>query len=63
MSNVSYASVIGSLLCVMLYTRLDICFVVGLVRHYQINPRPGHWQAIKSIMDYLRGTANLVLCY
>jgi len=37
--------------------------VVGLVSHYQSNPRPAHWQAIKRIMHYLCGTTNLVLCY
>ena len=31
MSNVSYASAIGSLMYAMLCTRPDICFVVGLV--------------------------------
>jgi len=63
MKNVVYASVVGSPIYAMLYTRPDIYFAVGLVSHYQSNPGPTHWQAVKRIMHYLRGTTNLVLCY
>jgi len=45
----------------MLCTRPDICFAVGLVSRYQRNPRPTHWQAVKRIMRYLRGTTDLVI--
>ena len=63
MSNVPYASAIGSLMYAMLCTRPDICFAVGLVSRYQSNPGIAHWQAVKRIMRYLRGTTDLVLCY
>jgi len=63
MSNVPYASAVGNLMYAMLYTRPDICFVVSLVSHYQSNPGTAHWQAIKRIIRYLRGTTDLVLCY
>ena len=63
MKNVPYASAIGSLMYAMLCTRPDICFAVGLVSRYQSNPGPTHWQAVKRIMHYLRGTTDLVLGY
>ena len=63
MSNVLYASVIGSLMYVMLSTQLDIFFVVSLVSCYQSNPRRAHWQAVKRIFHYLHDTNDLVLCY
>jgi len=63
MSNVPYASAVGSLMYTMLCTRPDICFVVGLMSRYQSNPGQAHWQAVKRVERYLRGTANLVLCY
>ena len=37
---VPYASVVGSLMYVILYSRQDICYAVGLVNRYQSNPRP-----------------------
>jgi len=63
MSNVPYTSAIGSLMYVMLCTRPDICYAIGLVSRYQSNLGPAHWQAVKRIFRYLRGTSDLVLCY
>jgi len=63
MGNVPYASAVGSLMYAMLCTWPDICFAISLVSRYQSNPGQAHWQAVKRIMRYLRGTTNLVLCY
>ena len=63
MSRVPYASAIGSLMYAMLCTRPDICFAVGLVSRYQSNPGLAHWEAVKRIFRYLRGTTDLILCY
>jgi len=63
MSNVPYASAIASLMYAMLCTRPDIWFAVGLVSRYQSNPGFTHWEAVKQIFRYLRGTSDLVLCY
>ena len=60
MSNVPYASALGSLMNAMLCTQPDICFAVGLVSCYQSNPGLAHWQAVKRIFRYLRGTSDLV---
>ena len=48
---------------VMLCTRPDICFAVGLVSRFQSNPGPTHWKAVKRILQYLRGIADYMLCY
>ena len=63
MARVPYASAVGSLMYAMLCTRPDICFAVGMVSRYQSNPGPVHWQAVKRIFRYLRGTSDLILCY
>ena len=63
MARVPYASAVGSLMYAMLCTRPDICFAVGMVSRYQSNLGPIHWQAVKRIFRYLRGTLNLILCY
>ena len=41
-SNVPYASVVENLMYATLCARMDICFVVGLVSHYQSNPVEAH---------------------
>jgi len=38
MFKVLYISAIGSLMYAMMRTRLDICYVIGLVSRYQSNP-------------------------
>ncbi|XP_075095074.1 secreted RxLR effector protein 161-like [Nicotiana tabacum] len=47
----------------MVCTRPDICQAVGLVSRYQTDPGLAHWQAVKRIMRYLKGTADYALCY
>ena len=37
MSKVPYLSAVGSLMYVMMYTRPDICHVVGMASKYQLN--------------------------
>ena len=38
MRQIPYASAVGSLMYAMLCTRLDICYLVGMVSRYQSNP-------------------------
>ena len=42
MRQIPYASVVGSLMYVMLCTRPDIYYSVGMVSRYQSNPRLKH---------------------
>ena len=58
-----YASVVGSLMYAMLYTRPDICYTVGMVSRFQSNPGPDHWTAVKNILKYLRTTRNYMLVF
>ena len=63
MARVLYSSIVGSLMYVMMRTRPDICYVVGLVSRYQSNLRRKHWNAVKRIIAYLKGTTDYSLCY
>ena len=62
MARVPYASVVRSLMYAMMCTRLDICYVVGLVSRYRSNLRYKHWNAVKRILAYLRATTDYALC-
>ncbi|KAA0063766.1 gag/pol protein [Cucumis melo var. makuwa] len=61
--RIPYASAVGSLMYVMLYTRPDICYAVEIVSRYQSNPRLDHWTAVKIILKYLRRTRDYMLVY
>ena len=54
MQVVPYASACGSLLYAMVATRPDIAYAMGVVSRFMANPRKAHWNAIKSIMRYLK---------
>ena len=53
MQKIPYASAVGSLMYVMLCTRLDICYPVGIVSIYQLNFGLKHWESVKHILKYL----------
>ena len=61
MQLVSYASVMGSLMYVMLCIRPDIYFTVGMVSKYQYNPSPKHQIVVNHILKYLRRMRYYVL--
>lgn len=63
MSHVPYASIIGSLMYGMVYTHPDISYVVSVVSRYMGNPGNAHWQTVKWILRYLRGTTNVGLMF
>lgn len=63
MGKVPYASAIGSLMYAMVCTRPDIAHAVGVVSRYMSNPGKQHWEAVKWIMRYLRGSSNVSLCF
>ena len=63
MERVPYFSAVGSLMYAMLCTRLDICYAIELVSRYQSNPGQKHWQAVKRILRYLKGTLDYSLQY
>ena len=44
-------------------TQPDIAFTMQTVSSFSTNPGPAHWDAIKKIYRYLRGTRELWLTY
>ena len=63
MSRVPYASAVGSLMFAMICTRPDIAQAMGVVRRYMANPGREHWNIVKKILRYIRGTLDVGLYY
>lgn len=63
MKNVPYKEAIGSLTYLSQVTRPDISYAVNAVSQYSSNPGRKHWEAVKRIFRYLRGTAGDRLRY
>src|SRR5271167_4009163 len=63
MSRVPYASAVGSLMYAMVCTRPDIAHAVGVLSRFMSKPGKEHWDAVKRVFRYLRGTSDYSLCY
>ena len=61
--EVPYLSAIGALMYLADYTRPDIAFLVNLLARYNSTPTKRHWNGIKHILRYLRGTSDMGLFY
>ena len=61
--KVPYLSAIGALLYLAQCTRPDIAFPVNLLARYSSAPMRRHWNGIKHILRYLRGTTDMGLFY
>eukprot|EP00253_Pinus_taeda_P003453 PITA_03453 len=58
MSHVPYANVVGNLMYAMVSKRLEISHAVGVVSRFMENPGKEHWQVMKWVLRYLRGTSD-----
>jgi hypothetical protein len=63
MSDIPYASDIGSIIYAMLSTRPDVALALSLMSRYQSNPGMSHWSAVKSILKFLKRIRDMVLVY
>ncbi|CAA7049382.1 unnamed protein product [Microthlaspi erraticum] len=63
MSRVPYARAVGSLMYAMVCTRPDLAHAVSVVSRFMGQPGKEHWQAVKRIFRYLRGTSDVGLIY
>src|SRR5665213_2059729 len=63
MNRVPYASAIGYIMYAMICTRPDVSYALSVLSRYQSNPVDPHWQAVKTILKYLRRTKDQFLVY
>ncbi|KAL5576483.1 hypothetical protein UlMin_018182 [Ulmus minor] len=63
MNNIPYSSAIGSLMYSMVSTRPDICFAMSVLSRFMSNPGKQHWEAVKWLFRYIKGTTNVGLIY
>ena len=63
MSLIPYESVVGSLMYLMVCTRPDLAYAMSIVSRYMSNPGKRHWEAVKWILRYLKGTVGTCLLF
>lgn len=63
MSIISYTNAIGYVMYLMIYTRHDIAHGISTLSRFMNNPREDHWNALKWLLRYLKGTFDLGLVF
>ena len=63
MAKIPYANAVGSLMYAMVCTRPDIAYSMSLVSRFMSNPGKVHWQALKWILRYIKGSLGKGLVY
>ncbi|GKB24975.1 retrotransposon protein, putative, ty1-copia subclass [Tanacetum coccineum] len=63
MSNVPYASAVGSIMYAVRCTRPDVAFAQNITSRFQQNPGELHWTTVKNILKYLQNTKDMFLVY
>ncbi|KAL0386218.1 UNVERIFIED_CONTAM: Retrovirus-related Pol polyprotein from transposon TNT 1-94 [Sesamum radiatum] len=63
MSNIPYASAVGSIQYVVQCTRPDVAYALSVTSRYQARAGEAHWGAVKSILKYLKRTKDIFLIY
>ena len=61
--EVPFLSAIGALMYLENCTRPDIAFSVNLLARYSSTPILRHWNGVKHLLRYLRGTSDIGLFY
>lgn len=56
-----YRELLGSIMYLMLCVRPDLCYPVCYMGRYQQTPTENHWQSLKRIVRYLKGTITMGL--
>jgi len=59
MKNIPYREAVGSLMYPTMGTRPDIAFATSTVAQFLENPGCIHWEVVKRIFRYLKGTRDL----
>ncbi|KAA0063949.1 ty1-copia retrotransposon protein [Cucumis melo var. makuwa] len=60
-SQPEYAKIIGSMMYLMNYTRPDIAYAVSRLSRYTHIPNRYHWDALRHLLSYLKGTIDYYL--
>ena len=62
-ASVPYSFVVGSLMYAIVCTRPNIAHAVGVVSRFMVNPGKDHWEVVKWIFRYLRGSFKYYLSF
>ena len=63
MEEMSYASVVGSIMYAMVCSKSDLAYVIGMISRFMSNSGREHWNAMKWVLRYLKGSTDVGILY
>ncbi|CAA2996853.1 Hypothetical predicted protein [Olea europaea subsp. europaea] len=63
MTKVPYSNAVGSVMYLMICSRLDLAFAISVLSRYMSNPGEALWEAMKWLLRYIKGTCDLGIEY
>lgn len=61
--EITYASAVGSIMYAMVGSRPDLAYAIGLVSRFMSRPGEIHWEAVKWLLRYMKGSSDVQLVY
>ena len=61
--KIPYANVIGIIMYLMISIISDLAFSISLLSRFMSNPGKIHWEALKYLLRYIKGSTNIGLIY
>ncbi|KAL2251492.1 UNVERIFIED_CONTAM: Retrovirus-related Pol polyprotein from transposon TNT 1-94 [Sesamum indicum] len=63
MEKIPYSNLIGSVMFLMVCTRPDVAYSISCLSRFMSNPGSPHWEALKYLLRYLRGSDNVGISF
>ena len=63
LSRTPYTLVVGSSLFAMICIKPNIAQTVRVINQFMTNLGGGHWNIVKRVLRYIKGTSNATLCF
>jgi len=63
MTNIPYQEAFGTIMWLQVATRPDLLYAVQVLSRFAHNPAKSHWNALKYVMFYIKGTLNYEITY
>jgi hypothetical protein len=63
MARVPYSNAVGSVMYLMVCSRPDLAFSISVLSRFMSNPGETHWEAMKWLLRYIKGTCDLGIHY
>jgi len=63
MTNIPYQEALGAIMWLQVATRPELLYAVQVLLRFAHNPAKSHWNVLKHIMSYIKGTLNYGITY